>query len=74
MEARGVVRWFGGTSREGKERRYGFITADNGQDVFVHLNEVKDGVTLKQGDLVSYTEETKDNRRKALGVKVIRVM
>jgi CspA family cold shock protein len=46
----GVVKWFNA------EKGYGFISRDNGEDVFVHFSEIKaDGFrTLTEGQRVSF--------------------
>ena len=47
---RGTVKWFNG------EKGYGFITQDNGPDLFVHYSEIQaDGFrTLNEGDKVEF--------------------
>ena len=47
----GTVKWFNST------KGYGFITPPNGgKDLFVHTSDIQAGVTLHDGDSVSYTE------------------
>lgn len=61
----GKVKWFN------EKRGYGFITGDNGRDVFVHFTAILMGgyKTLETGQPVNYdVEET--NR----GIKAINVM
>ncbi len=47
---RGVVKWFNG------EKGYGFISRDNGDDVFVHFSAIQgDGFkTLDEGQEVQF--------------------
>lgn len=46
----GTVKWFSG------QKGYGFITKDDGQDVFVHFSAINgDGFrTLQQGERVQF--------------------
>lgn len=46
----GKVKWFN------SEKGYGFITAENGEDVFAHFTQIqKDGYkTLQEGEAVSF--------------------
>jgi CspA family cold shock protein len=47
---KGVVKWFNGA------KGYGFISRENGEDVFVHFSSIQsDGYrTLNQGDEVEF--------------------
>jgi CspA family cold shock protein len=47
---KGVVKWFNGS------KGYGFISRENGEDVFVHYSSIQsDGYrTLNQGDEVEF--------------------
>jgi CspA family cold shock protein len=47
---KGTVKWFNGA------KGYGFITPENGADVFVHFNAIEgDGYkSLDEGDLVQF--------------------
>ena len=46
----GTVKWFNG------EKGFGFITGEDGSDVFVHFSQInKDGFkTLEEGEAVTY--------------------
>jgi len=46
----GKVKWFN------SEKGYGFITAENGKDIFAHFSQIKkDGYkTLEEGERVSF--------------------
>ncbi|MCT4632237.1 MAG: cold-shock protein [Firmicutes bacterium] len=46
----GTVKWFNA------EKGYGFITGENGEDIFVHFSQINvDGYkTLEEGQKVSY--------------------
>jgi len=48
--ANGTVKWFN------EQKGFGFITAENGQDVFVHFSAIKaEGFkSLNEGDRVSF--------------------
>ena len=61
----GTVKWF--DSKKG----YGFITADNGQDVFVHYTGIKgEGFrTLEEGERVSFNVTESDKGLKAVDVE-----
>ena len=46
----GTVRWFN------SEKRYGFITAEDGKDIFVHATALSDGIrNLEPNQKVSFS-------------------
>ena len=63
----GTVKWFN------SEKGYGFITAESGEDVFVHYSAIQsDGYkSLKEGQKVSFdTEADPKNPNKLRAVHV----
>ena len=46
----GTVKWFNG------EKGFGFITGEDGKDIFVHFSQINKGgfKTLEEGERVSY--------------------
>jgi cold shock protein len=50
QRTRGTVKWFNG------EKGYGFITQENGPDLFVHYSEIQSRGfrTLNEGDVVEF--------------------
>lgn len=55
--AQGTVKWFS------PEKGYGFISQDDGEDLFVHFSEIQmDGYkTLDEGQAVSFDVATGSN-------------
>ena len=50
-------------------RSFGFITGDDGKDVYVHASAVEGGVTLAVGDVVEYEVEQAERGPRAKNVK-----
>ncbi|PWG00132.1 cold-shock protein [Levilactobacillus bambusae] len=63
----GTVKWFNA------DKGYGFITLDNGSDVFVHFSAINaDGFkTLEEGQKVSLDVEDGDRGPQAANVSVV---
>jgi cold shock protein len=52
-------------------RGFGFITGDDGKDVYVHTSAIEGGVALAQGDSCEYEVEEGQKGPRAKGVKKI---
>ena len=63
--AEGTVKWFS------EKKGFGFITQDNGGDIFVHFSSiiVPGFKTLAEGDRVSFEVEEDDRGPKAKDVR-----
>ena len=59
----GHVKWY--NTRKG----FGFITGDDGKDVFVHRSAVPAEVTLNEGDAVTYETETTERGLQAKNIQ-----
>ena len=61
---KGKVKFFDTT------RGFGFITAEDGKEYFVHQTGLKEGVTLNENDSVTFDVEEGDRGPKAVNVEV----
>ena len=52
-------------------RGFGFITGDDGKDVYVHTTAIEGGVALEVGDAVEYEVESSDRGLRAKNVKKV---
>ena len=61
---KGTVKWFNG------EKGYGFVTRENGEDVFAHFSAIQgDGFkTLEEGQAVEFEVETSDRGLQATNI------
>mgnify|MGYP000369105673 FL=1 len=61
----GTVKWFN------SDKGFGFITAENGNDVFVHFSAIQgDGFkTLEEGQAVTFDVEDSDRGPQAVNVE-----
>ena len=53
-----------------EQKGFGFIAADDGQEYFVHQSGLKEGVTLRENDPVSFEVEEGDRGPKAVNVSL----
>ncbi len=53
------------------ERGFGFITGDDGKEVFVHSSAIEGGANLQPGDAVEYETEQGDRGPKAKNVRKV---
>ena len=60
---KGTVKFFN------DEKGFGFITAEDGKDVFVHNSELAEGSSLSEGDSVEFEVAQGDKGPKAVKVK-----
>ena len=60
----GTVKWFNG------EKGFGFITGDDGNDVFAHFSQIQgEGFkTLEEGQAVEFEVETSDRGLQAANI------
>jgi CspA family cold shock protein len=61
----GTVKWFN------VKKRFGFITSDSGEDVFLHHSDIEGGIELQEGDKVEYETGESPKGKKAVNVKKI---
>ncbi|MEJ6978851.1 cold-shock protein [Pedobacter sp. P351] len=62
----GTVKWFNA------EKGYGFITQDDGKEIFVHFKDIQGGVNaLRDNDNVEF--EVEEGRKGQQAVKVTKV-
>ncbi len=59
---KGTVKFFN------QMKGFGFITAEDGKEVFVHQSGLKEGVTLNENDAVTFDVEEGDRGPKAINV------
>jgi len=52
-------------------RSFGFITGDDGKDVYVHTSAIEGGAALAPGDAVEYEVESSERGPRAKNVKKI---
>ena len=60
---KGKVKWFD------PQKGYGFIQKEDGQDIFVHMNDLEGGITLNEGDEVEFEVGEGPKGPKAVNVR-----
>jgi cold shock protein len=63
LKVKGKVKMFNA------ERGFGFITGEDGKDVYVHSSAIEGGATLAMGDAVEYEVEANERGPRAKNVK-----
>ena len=63
----GTVKWFSA------EKGYGFITTDEGEDIFAHFSQIqKDGFkTLEEGQAVTFDIADSDKGKQAENIEIV---
>ncbi len=61
-KSKGKVKFFNRT------KRFGFITADDGKEYFVHQSALQDGMSLEENDSVTFYVEEGTRGPKAINV------
>ena len=59
---KGTVKFFNA------EKRFGFISGDDGKDYFVHQSSIKDGTSLRDKESVEFDTEQGDKGMRAVNV------
>jgi CspA family cold shock protein len=64
----GIIKWFD------DNRGYGFISANDGQDIFVHRSQIKEkgnNKSLSEGQSVTFDTAHNKNGLNAINVKIL---
>ena len=54
-----------------ESKGFGLIKTDAGEDVFVHISALEDGMTLNEGDSVSFEEVDGKRGKSASNIKLL---
>lgn len=65
---RGKVKWFS------EEKGYGFITGEDGKDVFAHVRNTLEGEGLSEGQTVEFAAEQGPKGPRAINIRVITML
>lgn len=61
---KGTIKFFN------KSKGYGFITGEDEKDYFLHVSGLSEGITVNEGDQVSFEIEEGDRGPKAVNVNL----
>ncbi len=61
----GKIKWYN------PKKHFGFITGDDGTDIFLHSSDLPPDTELKEGDKVQYEVGEAPKGQKAINVKKI---
>jgi CspA family cold shock protein len=61
----GTVKFFN------EKKGFGFISGEDGKDVFVHMSALEEGTTLHDNDAVTFEVEQGDKGPRAINVKKV---
>jgi CspA family cold shock protein len=60
---KGTIKWYNDM------KGFGFISGEDGKDVFIHRTAIPEGIDLYEGDEVEYQVEDSDRGPKAKDIK-----
>ena len=60
---KGTVKWYNDM------KGFGFISGEDGKDIFVHRTAISEGIDLYEGDEVEYQVEDSERGPKAKDIK-----
>jgi len=63
---KGTVKWYNDM------KGFGFLSNEDGNDVFVHRSAIPAGTGLYEGDQVEYEIEDSDRGKRAINVKKLK--
>ena len=54
-----------------RQRGFGFIGVENSRDIFIHANNLPDGIDIMEGDELEFDTETTPKGISAINVRVV---